>query len=397
MMARVSLVLAIALVLVGSLPTSAQIEPTPAQVEPISEQMVEPSSSQLKTVRTRIRKLESELVTLQRRRSGTEAEQMRLNAELSLAEARVSELELVLTNSRNEAVAIKEEAKELGHQIEERRQVLTHHLEMLALLGQPGPLQLFFDAAQGGDLERAISTVAVLTSAQVQLMHEYRELKRQRTSRLATLSRVLEEAEQEAEELLRRRQSLRSVRTRVERELRRLRRDQRSASNELEDLRQREQALQRLLEVLATRDRMPDAEDIRRFRGALPWPVKGKVTQTFGKHALPKYSTYTVCNGLRLEVAEREPVYSIFPGEVAYASLFKGYGNMVVLDHGNSTYSLVAGLDTILVRLNQRVTMGLRLGMAAPPSEEGNIYLEIRVDNIPQDPHRWLQLQEGRL
>jgi septal ring factor EnvC (AmiA/AmiB activator) len=373
--------LVLALVLAAALPAPAQ--------------MVEPSSSQLDTVRSRIRRLESQLITLEQRRSGTEAEQMRLNTELSLAEARVSELELVLTRSRDEAVMIKSEATELGRQIEERRRVLTRHLEMLALLGQPGPLQLFFDAAQGGDLESAISTVAVLTSAQVQLIHEYRELKRRRTSRLAALSRVLEEAEQEAEELLRRRQQLRSVRARVERELRRLERNQRSAATELEDLRQREQALQRLLEVLATRDRVPDAEDIRRFRGALPWPVEGKVIQTFGKHALPKYSTYTVCNGLRLEVAEAAPILSIFPGEVAYASLFKGYGNMVVLDHGNSTYSLVAGLDTILVRLNQRVTMGMRLGLAAAPSTEGNIYLEIRVDNTPQDPRRWLQLQEG--
>jgi septal ring factor EnvC (AmiA/AmiB activator) len=78
---------------------------------------------------------------------------------------------------------------------------------------------------------------------------------------------------------------------------------------------------------------------------------------------------------------------------VAYARHFKGYGNMVVLDHGGGVYSLVAGLATIHVRVDQRVTMGMRLGLAPPPSDDGNIYLEFRVGEKPEDPRRWLQLK----
>ena len=72
----------------------------------------------------------------------------------------------------------------------------------------------------------------------------------------------------------------------------------------------------------------------------------------------------------------------------------KNLANMVVIDHGQNVYSLAAGLATIHVRVNQRVDMGLRLGLASPPSEEGNTYFEIRVGKKPQDPLRWLQLRE---
>jgi septal ring factor EnvC (AmiA/AmiB activator) len=65
---------------------------------------------------------------------------------------------------------------------------------------------------------------------------------------------------------------------------------------------------------------------------------------------------------------------------------------MVVIDHGNDVYSLVAGLATIHVRVNQRVEMGLRLGLASPPSDNGNVYFEIRVGKKPEDPARWIQL-----
>jgi septal ring factor EnvC (AmiA/AmiB activator) len=168
-----------------------------------------------------------------------------------------------------------------------------------------------------------------------------------------------------------------------------------NAGASLEALRARDAALERLVGVLANKQRFTGNEDIRGYRGALPWPVEGRVVQNFGRHYLPKYATYTVCNGLRFDVASTAPVNAVFPGVVAYARHFKGYGNMVVLDHGHGIYSLVAGLATIHVRLDQRVTMGMRLGLASPPTEGGNIYLEFRVGEKPQDPKRWLQLKGG--
>jgi septal ring factor EnvC (AmiA/AmiB activator) len=350
---------------------------------------------QLQAVRARIKLLQSRVADLDARQAGAQAERQKLNAELELAEARVTELELLLTASRDEAIELRAEAARLGQQIEERRLVLARHLEMMALLGRPGPLQMIFDAAQGGELEEAMTTVAVLTDGQARLMEEFRSLQQERTSRLAALSRVLETAQREAEQLLRLRHELEDVREKVDQRLRELGRSRQTVASELAELKEREQALERLLGVLASRDRMPDAEDIRRFRGALPWPAEGRIVQTFGKHYLPKYATYTVCNGIRLDVAERSKISAVFPGEVAYAREFKGYGNMVVLDHGNDVYSLVAGLATISVRLNQRVQMGANLGYSPAPSDEGNLYFEIRIGKNPADPKRWLQLAGG--
>jgi septal ring factor EnvC (AmiA/AmiB activator) len=119
------------------------------------------------------------------------------------------------------------------------------------------------------------------------------------------------------------------------------------------------------------------------------------VVQGFGRQRQPKYDTYTVCNGLRFAAPSGSEVSAVFSGVVAYAAHFKGYGNMVVLDHGNDVYSLVAGLATIHVRVDQRVTMGMRLGLASPPVEGGNVYLELRVAKKPEDPRRWLQLKGG--
>jgi septal ring factor EnvC (AmiA/AmiB activator) len=352
--------------------------------------------SQLDEIRTKISSLESRLVELAAASADVAQQREQLNAELALAEARVLENELTLEHTRAEVAVVRSEAAQLAQELMQRRELLLRHLEMVALLGQPGPLQLIFDVAEKGELEQAVSTIGVLTSGQVRLFEEYNRLRSRHSTRLAALSQILQQAQHEARELVVKRQDLEQIRRRVEKQLLQLQRSQRSADARLTDLKEREQALQRLMATLTSRDWFIGKTDIRRYRGALPWPVEGRIARGFGRHYLPTYSTYTVCNGLRFDATGGIEVQAIFPGVVAFAQHFKGYGNMVVIDHGHGVFSLVAGLATIHVRLNQSVSMGLRLGLVAPPADDGNLYFEIRVDEEPQDPRRWLQLEEDR-
>lgn len=352
-----------------------------------------PNDDQLNAVQSRIGQLEQRLDQLSREAESAERERRELDAQLELAGARVRETELLLVQSSEEVDRLRQESADLATQLDERRQLLDRHLEIMALLGRPGPLQLFFDAYQGGDLEEAVGTVSVLAGGQMRLVEEYHDVSRRHSLRLAELSRTLTQTHEEAQQLEVRKVELEGVRDQVARRQASLEKSRKTTGATLEDLRVREAALQRLVNVLSSKERFTGREDIRGYRGALPWPVEGKVVQGFGRQRLAKYNTYTVCNGLRFDAPGSSPVEAVFSGIVAYARHFKGYGNMVVLDHGNNVYSLVAGLGTIHVRVDQSVTMGMRLGLAAPPAEGGNVYLEFRVGEKPQDPRRWLQLK----
>jgi septal ring factor EnvC (AmiA/AmiB activator) len=354
-----------------------------------------PTDDQLSAVRSRIHRLEGDLDRLSVEAKSAEHEQRRLDAELELADARVREVELLLERSGEEAARLRQQAAVLAADLDRRRQTLDRHLEIMVLLGRPGPMQLFIDAYRGGVLEDAVGTVSVLTAGQIRLFEEYREVRRQHGIRLAELSQTLDQAREEARSLEARRSELASVRNEVARHLSSLERSRARADASLAELREREASLERLVGVLASKQRFTGKDDIRAYRGALPWPVEGPVVQGFGRQKLAKYSAYTVCNGIRFDAPSSASVNAVFPGVVAFARHFKGYGNMVVLDHGNDVYSLVAGLGTIHVRVDQSVTMGMRLGLASPPKEGGNIYLEIRVAEKPEDPRRWLQLKGG--
>ncbi len=357
---------------------------------------VEPVKPQLEAVRSRIRQLKQQLDDLDRRTADARSRELQLTAQLDLAEARVKELELVLTDSRDEIIRLRAEAEATANAMQQRLGVLYQQLQMMALLGRPGPLQLIFDAARGGQLEKAMGTISVMTSGQLRLLDEYGKLEARHRRRLDELSSVLARAQGEAVELETRRRDLESIRARATYERRRLEHRRDSTENRLAEMQQREQALERLLGVLASHERVTGRDDIRRYRGALPWPATGEIVETFGRHRLPRYATYTVCNGLRLRVAGSTPVEAVFPGVVAYARYFKGYGNMVVVDHGRDVYSLVAGLATILVRRDQNVVMGTRLGLAPPAGDGSNLYLEFRDRGKASNPLTWLRLKEGR-
>jgi len=351
---------------------------------------------ELRAIRARITRLERRLNELGRRTEDARQREERLQAELELAQARVKELEMLLAGSRDEILRLRRRAVALSGELQRRRELLRGYVAMAALLGDLGSVQLFFDAMQGGHLAEASGTVAVLVKGQVRLTREYVELEKGYRRRLEELSNVLNRAQSEAVELDRRRKELEGLQLAALKERKQLERQRTATEHRLEEYQQREAALERLMGLLAKRERLTGKEDIRRYRGALPWPARGKIVETFGRHRLPRYATYTVCNGVRLEVPGGTKVAAVFPGVVAYARYFKGYGNMVVIDHGHQVYSLVAGLATIFVRPDQSLSMGTVLGLTPPPRDGGNLYVEIREKGQPQDPRSWLRLKEAR-
>ena len=348
---------------------------------------------QLGMVRDRIRSLQQRLEQLDAEAGGVRARQQRLSTELELAQARVHELEIELTTRRDQIVGLREEVRELSARLDGRRASLRVYLEMMVLLGNAGPVQLVYDGARGGELLQSLETVVTLTRGQLAGDGGVRRAANQATTSAGAAEpsgsrrRVRRPAE-----LVERRRELEAVRARVERQLETVEARRSATEHELEEMQTRAAALERLLGRLADHERITGNDDILEFRGALPWPVRGPVARTFGKHFLEKYATYTICNGLRLHVEGGTEVCAVFPGVVAYARYFKGYGNMVVIDHGREVFSVSTGLGSVLVDAGQRVEMGRAVGVAGPAKEGGNFYFEIRVDGQPQDPSVWLQL-----
>src|SRR6185503_20401129 len=130
---------------------------------------------------------------------------------------------------------------------------------------------------------------------------------------------------------------------------------------------------------------------LRPFRGTLPWPSEGVLSSPFGRQP-PRSPGPPVRNGIELSLPEGQEVRAIHEGTVAYADLFTGYANLVIVEHADRSYSLYGHLSSTTVKRGDRVEAGTTVGLAGRnPAGNPSLYFELRVDGHPVDPLQWLK------
>ncbi|GEJ55613.1 murein hydrolase activator EnvC family protein [Anaeromyxobacter diazotrophicus] len=129
------------------------------------------------------------------------------------------------------------------------------------------------------------------------------------------------------------------------------------------------------------------------LRGRLPRPAAGPVEAGFGRVVDPRWGTVTVQNGVDIRAAPGAEVRAVAPGRVAHAGWFKGYGNLVIVDHGEGYHTLVAHLASMSTAMGETVEAGTLLGTVGDTgSMKGPyLYFEIRERGRPVDPAAWLR------
>jgi len=128
-------------------------------------------------------------------------------------------------------------------------------------------------------------------------------------------------------------------------------------------------------------------------RGRLAWPAEGKVVAEYGAQVHPRFGTKTFRNGIDIEVAEGTDIKAVYPGHVVYTGWFRGYGNLIIVDHGGEYYTLYAHAADIKVNEGDDVKQGQSIGTVGDTgSLQGpRLYFEVRHQGKPQDPAQWLR------
>jgi septal ring factor EnvC (AmiA/AmiB activator) len=134
----------------------------------------------------------------------------------------------------------------------------------------------------------------------------------------------------------------------------------------------------------------------RARKGQLPFPTKGLVEVGFGKVVNPRFNTVTVQKGVDIRAGEGAEVYAIAAGTVVYAGWLKGYGNLVIVDHGSGYHSLYAHLANSQVEVGNAVEESETIGQVGDTgSLKGSyLYFEIRKAGQAVDPLPWLKPED---
>ncbi len=120
-------------------------------------------------------------------------------------------------------------------------------------------------------------------------------------------------------------------------------------------------------------------------RGKLPMPARGPIVVSYGEET----SKGVTSKGVSIKTRSQAQVISPYDGSVIFAGPFRGYGKLIIIEHGEGYMSLLAGMEDIDCEVGQMLLAGEPVGQM-PKSDNTHLYVELRKNNKPLDPLAWI-------
>jgi septal ring factor EnvC (AmiA/AmiB activator) len=134
-------------------------------------------------------------------------------------------------------------------------------------------------------------------------------------------------------------------------------------------------------------------EGFQSLKGNLTWPVNGEMLIPYGTYKDPEFNIPVFKNGVEIESKSEDNPKAVAGGRVVYVGKFKGYGTMLIIDHGSGYHSLYGNLSEVFLKKGEFLAKGMDVGKISK-SKLLNIpalYFEIRHKGKPVDPMKWLR------
>ncbi len=371
----------------------------------------------LEAVQRRIRSIEESL----QKAEGSRAE---TTDALQASERSISDIQRRLHTLGNDREAlqkrladVQQQAGQTAARIDRQRQQVVRLLRSTPLQSEDDALRLLLQGGDPHELRRDLAALARIGSARQQSIERLRQeldsfaaLQSEVIERQTALERLTAEQRAEASRLEREKRE-------HARKLAQLGRDIEQRRKQIDTLKRDEQRLSRLLQELEKArtapppprkpakpakpgqapaplvvDELPQSGlggQFAALKGKLRLPVRGEVVNRFGS---PRADTGLAWKGLMIRADAGSPVLAIAPGKIAYADWLRGFGNLLIIDHGDGYMSLYGNNEALLRQAGETVASGdtiARVGRSGGGDGDG-LYFELRRAGTPIDPLTWV-------
>lgn len=132
-----------------------------------------------------------------------------------------------------------------------------------------------------------------------------------------------------------------------------------------------------------------DGKPFASLKGKLAFPVKGDVANRFGG---TRPDSTVLWKGLFLRAAASQSVKCVAAGRVVFADWLRGFGNLLIVDHGNGYMSLYGNNESLFKQVGDTLRGGDTIASVGNSggNEESGLYFELRHEGNPLDPMKWV-------
>ncbi len=155
----------------------------------------------------------------------------------------------------------------------------------------------------------------------------------------------------------------------------------------LSELQRNETRLKAEIAKAAKRNSIP-MDGLARQKGRLPWPLKGKILHNYGSRQTGQIDW----SGMVIDADYGQAVKAVYPGTIVFSDYLRGYGLVVLLDHGKGDMTLYGFNQSLLKKEGDKVVKGETIALAGDTGgqPQASLYFEIRRNSKTQNPKSWL-------
>lgn len=355
--------------------------------QPSAEEQAK-TEAQLQQIAAELKRREAAIGQRAEQLSITERELKQLEQQIATVANELNRTQAQLSDAKARIADLQNQARTLEQKLVGQRQLLEQQLDAAYRLGKHDYLRLILQQQDPSKFERTLGYYGYFNRARLSEIEAIQQTFQQleqvqadvRTQQLELAKREQQQRQQQG--------VLKAQQDEQKQLVKRLNREQSADQQRLVQLKNDQEALEQVLEAIrsALRDE-PRLEGLTALKGKLNWPANGKVQRVFGRAR----SGGVTWKGVVIDAGAGEPVRAIADGRVLFANWLRGYGLLIVLDHGDGYMSLYGHNQTILpavgdiVRANETIALVGQSGGREQPA----VYFEIRVKGDAVNPVQW--------
>ena len=359
----------------------------------LSDEEREQKQTELKALRENITSLRKEIDSTRTLHSSANRELQKTEVAIGRAVKNLKRLNRKINQQKRRLKKLYKEKRQNEKELAAQRNLLAEQLRtaykngrqeyLKLMLNQQDPAAItrvmtyydYFNKARTRRIDIALQTIARLEQLKIKIEKQQLVLKDLKHEQLAEKQQLEESYNSRAVVVARLKQELNSK------------------DKQLSQLRENEQHIQRLLQAI--REVMPEllkvpekAKPFGKLRGKLVWPARGKIDNLYGKRRKAGRLSW---NGIVIKAPEGRNVHAVARGRVAYADWLRGYGLLVIIDHGDGYMSLYGHNQSLYKETGDWVEAGEEIASVGNSGgqQHSGLYFEIRHNGKPTNPGKW--------
>lgn len=343
---------------------------------------------ELQNLQQQIKLTERQLKQQQQQLQDAEKKLQQSDTELATASTKTRNTEAELRALQQRETELQQQQQTLNQQFKTQEALLAAQLKSAYSLGQHDYTRLLLSQQDAGKLERVLSYYHYFNRARLAQLAEIEAITAQLDKVVTELTEKQHQLTNTLAELQQQQQQLLTAKNRQQQSVSQLQELLKKQGSQLDYLRHNEQSLQNTIDELRKRAAARELKGLNPQKGQLNWPLQGRLLQRFGENRQGGMPS----RGILIQGSEGSIVKAVADGQVIYADWLKGYGWVIVLDHGNGFMSLYGHNQNLLKQPGQHIMAGETIalvGMSGGQSIPG-LYFEIRNKGEAINPITWL-------